>query len=467
MSEFYNNGNNFKEKSFEKKRRNPDSLSRMPQRPKRPAAPKLNPTGKSPIPKGTLLIGDSMIRLINPDEFEKELFLFSYPGIMANDLDDLLSSEYLPPPSRVGTVILHVGANNASTDRENQTIQTASKNVCNCIDTLAEFYPGAKLWYSAILPRLDKDHDRAKEINQAVHKYCKTFEPLILQFVDFSIDFYQNAKRNGALDDVKKELYRYSEGHTDDTVHLGVEGNKVLKELFENLMAHNDRERAGEKVDNELLIDQEEFDEWRVGQRGEMGEIKRFRITNWGPAQERKNSKRASPKKENKWTPKQKAKSRSKKSFKGSSSGYNAGYGYNNGSGGYNTGGAYNTGKSTGPTDDPFDTQSSEEEMDYFALGGEAVEFSDEEENALIGDPMFDDNDPFDDQSSDENEKSRPSSVEVSSTEFIVTDSLTESSISSSGRTSSTMPSRSSLSNNPYKPVLRNGGSLMPSRKRK
>ena len=69
-------------------------------------------------------------------QFEKELFLFSYPGIMANDLDDLLFSEYLPPPSRVGTVIVHVGANNASTERENQTIQTASKNVCNCIDTL-------------------------------------------------------------------------------------------------------------------------------------------------------------------------------------------------------------------------------------------------------------------------------------------------------------------------------------------
>ena len=109
----------------------------------------------------------------------------------------------------------------------------------------ASFYPGSKIWYSAILPRLDKDHNRTKEINQAVHKYCKTFETTILQFVDFSIDFYQNAKKNGALSDVKKALYRYSEGHTDDTVHLGVEGNKVLKDLFENLIEHNDREREG------------------------------------------------------------------------------------------------------------------------------------------------------------------------------------------------------------------------------
>ena len=231
--------------------------------------------------------------------------------------------------------------------------------------------------------------------------------------------------------------------------------------------------QLGERVDNELLIEQEEFDEWRVAQRGEMSEIKRFRVTNWGPALERKKPKHASSKKENKRNPRETAKSRSKKSFKGSSSGYNAGNGYNNGSGGYNTGGPYNTGKMEDPANDAFDTQSSEEEMDYFALGGEAVEFSDDEENALIDDPMFDDNNPFEDQSSDENEESRPSSVDVSSTEFIVTDSLTQSSMSSSAR--STMPSRSSLSNNsgirpannPYKPIHRVGGSLMPSRNRK
>ena len=38
------------------------------------------------IPRGCLLIGDSMIRNIDPDKLDTESFLFAYPGIKARQL---------------------------------------------------------------------------------------------------------------------------------------------------------------------------------------------------------------------------------------------------------------------------------------------------------------------------------------------------------------------------------------------
>jgi len=38
------------------------------------------------IPDGVLLIGDSMIRNIDPETLEAPVFLFSYPGIKARQL---------------------------------------------------------------------------------------------------------------------------------------------------------------------------------------------------------------------------------------------------------------------------------------------------------------------------------------------------------------------------------------------
>ena len=66
-----------------------------------------------------------------------------------------------------------MGSNNASTERENQTILQAAQQVADCMDILADYYPAAKLWVSAILPRLDKDHIRGTEINQKVKEHCE------------------------------------------------------------------------------------------------------------------------------------------------------------------------------------------------------------------------------------------------------------------------------------------------------
>ena len=56
-----------------------------------------------------------------------ELFLFAYPGITADDLNTTIISEFLPPPSRIGTVVLHAGCNNASTRNLTQPIDEAAQ----------------------------------------------------------------------------------------------------------------------------------------------------------------------------------------------------------------------------------------------------------------------------------------------------------------------------------------------------
>lgn len=59
MSEFYNRGNNPQPVEGKNKKR--------PSQATRPTVQKKR-NGTCPVPNGTLLIGDSMIRMVNPDE---------------------------------------------------------------------------------------------------------------------------------------------------------------------------------------------------------------------------------------------------------------------------------------------------------------------------------------------------------------------------------------------------------------
>merc|ERR1712227_613643 len=127
-------------------------------------------SNKVPPPDGILFIGDSMIRNFDADN-SPNVLLFSYPGITAGDLNkEMTECEYMPPPSRIGMVILHVGSNDASRTREDKTVEDCCDVIMKCVETLREFYPAAKLWVSAILPRLDDDQPRARQINDLVRK---------------------------------------------------------------------------------------------------------------------------------------------------------------------------------------------------------------------------------------------------------------------------------------------------------
>ena len=251
------------------------------------------------------------------------------------------------------------------------------------MDTLAEFYPAAKLWVSGILPRLDKDHTRGRDINQEVRRQCESFQdPDTVQFIDFSIDFVDNSN-------IKRKLYRYSEGHEDDRVHLGAEGNKMLASLFQVLLEHSLDERKGVTVDANLLSDQEEFDQWRIDTYGELEPPKRFVVTNWGLAEDCRQSKSTNVDtrgkgntegKERNTIGKQNKNKVKKEKRKSKPSGYNTG-GYNNGSeGATNKGSAVSEGYNNGEDHDFDDSFEEEVTPSSDIRRWDVEEFSDEYE---------------------------------------------------------------------------------------
>ena len=81
-------------------------------------------------------------------------------------LYDHLLHEWLPCESRIRSVILHVGTNNASTLRDNTPIRQCAEEIFDVMELLNSIYPQAEIWFSGILPRLDDDHKRGININE-------------------------------------------------------------------------------------------------------------------------------------------------------------------------------------------------------------------------------------------------------------------------------------------------------------
>ena len=71
-----------------------------------------------------------------------------------------------------------------------------------------------------------------------------------MEHIDFSNEFKRNHQ-------IRRELYRFSEGHEDDKVHLGGEGNKILARVVQDLVNHSLDLRDGVQVEGKLLPPQE------------------------------------------------------------------------------------------------------------------------------------------------------------------------------------------------------------------
>ena len=93
--------------------------------------------------------------------------------------------------------------------REDKTVEDCCDVIMKCVETLREFYPAAKLWVSAILPRLDDDQPRARQINDLVRKKSTEYMRDEVQYINFSPDFVKDGE-------ILIKLYRYDEGHEDD-----------------------------------------------------------------------------------------------------------------------------------------------------------------------------------------------------------------------------------------------------------
>ena len=93
-------------------------------------------------------------------------------------------NEYLPPPSKIGgensfffpisydinltclVIYLHVGTNNVSTLREIKTRDLNLQEVEGCISVIRKIYTNAVLIVGCVLPRLDEENARGKELNK-------------------------------------------------------------------------------------------------------------------------------------------------------------------------------------------------------------------------------------------------------------------------------------------------------------
>merc|ERR1712233_302987 len=95
--------------------------------------------------KKTLILGDSMIKFIKPETFEPNpVYLYSYPGIRAFDLNRCLKEAILPPPREIGLVIVHVGTNDASQTRVQSGTDKVAEAIIAIFATLDTLYPNAE-----------------------------------------------------------------------------------------------------------------------------------------------------------------------------------------------------------------------------------------------------------------------------------------------------------------------------------
>ena len=162
----------------------------------------------------------------------------------------------MPPPSKIGTVFVHCGTNNASTvkagfrfteirqispiprnksivrisrlienhSKQNMSITQSAKEMEHCVETLCKFYTHAKIVVSAILPRNDENNLRAMDINNLIEQWC--IKEKQVHFVDFCPEFAVRGRHPEKF----SHLYRYerTKNHPDpamvDAIHLSEKG---------------------------------------------------------------------------------------------------------------------------------------------------------------------------------------------------------------------------------------------------
>lgn len=234
-----------------------------------------------------LLIGDSMIKMINPEHMEVEsrkklplskVFSYSYPGITGQKLYDCLLTENLPN-SKISLVICHVGTNDASTEREHRTVNEIVHMITKVLNYMKTIYPQARIIFSAIIPRLDGFQERATLINQSVSKVCKEEERL--SFFNLSHKFLNENERIACNNNCNKELYRFT-AENPDYVHLSEEGVRVLQKSFMSLIKfHFDCPLTNDKHEDTI-----NFEGVRSTFRSNVTapEVRQFKLTNYQPA---------------------------------------------------------------------------------------------------------------------------------------------------------------------------------------
>ena len=126
----------------------------------------------------------------------------------------------MPDPDQVGLVIVHVGTNDASRQREDKSIDEIGATIVDILDYLSTVYYQSRVLFSAILPRHDEDDERGVAINGKLRKHCAK-EP--------HVEYFDASNK---LPKSNVSLYRFSETaglDFPDPVHLSATGKDIAQ----------------------------------------------------------------------------------------------------------------------------------------------------------------------------------------------------------------------------------------------
>lgn len=180
-----------------------------------------------------LILGDSIVKNFDTVKFDTlyeddggvrgGVNVFSYPGINAAKLAVQISVEKLPDPDTIGLVIVHVGTNDASRQREDKSIDVIGATIIDILDFLASIYHQSRVLFSAILPRHDEDDERGVAINGKLRSHCAN-QP--------NVEYFDACNKLPKSD---VSMYRYGETKDldfPDPVHLSATGVAQLQKSF-------------------------------------------------------------------------------------------------------------------------------------------------------------------------------------------------------------------------------------------
>ena len=150
------------------------------------------------------MVGDSMIKHVDPKKLSKKVYKYTYPGETAESISAKMST--LNAQIQPSHVIIHVGTNNILID----STEDCALKIGNLATNLKEKFPRAKIAVSGIIERQDiQVAGKIEEVNKILKQNCLSNS---VSFIDnLSID---NSCLNGS------------------GIHLSAKGTAILATNF-------------------------------------------------------------------------------------------------------------------------------------------------------------------------------------------------------------------------------------------
>ena len=138
--------------------------------------------GDSQNKSNIVLIGDSMVKNINPRKLSrKRVNKFIFPGKTAEEIASEIQNIGIQSPTDTTHVIIHAGTNNLPMNSSSECVKSI-KGLCA---TVKEKFPDAKFGLSSIIQREDIDVSRKiNEVNTQLERLCNELDFI---FIDNSI----------------------------------------------------------------------------------------------------------------------------------------------------------------------------------------------------------------------------------------------------------------------------------------